>query len=266
MSGEEDMTINNFIENQSLDILTKLPVGEVMHERDEAGHVVRLEIWGIEGLCLDYFPEQICGLTFMKKLIFCGHTLERFPECILSLTSLEVLDISDNKILEIPPLIKHFPKLNVFYMADKLLEVPRRNLLECLDINFFKEKVSVNFVMSEFKKFEIEERAEWEELERKFATQQERKSVVYPPKELLKPPQNCPLMILWMLDLNYYWKWADFITDPVNMNPHLLHKYISFLSVAHLIRKVSRGTYLITNLGKKKLNQLLIEEKKEKEV
>lgn len=132
------MKSNHLSEVQFLEVLETFPIDSFDYDFDKEGHIISLNISGSEELHLDYFPEQICELGLLQELVFSGHSIRRVPECLKKLTNLIILDLSDNKLQKLPLLINYLPNLKEFFLADKILNIPHRNLLTCLNIESLK--------------------------------------------------------------------------------------------------------------------------------
>jgi predicted transcriptional regulator len=59
-----------------------------------------------------------------------------------------------------------------------------------------------------------------------------------------------------MLNNNDHYSWSDFKSDSVNLNPATLSKYLKVLTYMRCVYKVSKGYYMITTMGKKRLSEI----------
>ena len=250
------------------------------YEIDNEGHVSQLHIYEFGKFSINFFPVTICELKFLWDLTFQHQNIRNIPECIRKLINLErlslsynnlrdipkaiqelrnlaYLDLSYNKILEIPTFVKNLPKLNQLYLADEELNVPYRNVFDCLDIADLKENLSLKALSELFMELEKKEQTEWENLNRKFNEQKEPLTIIYPPKEILNTlpnkSRNFEYIILWMLGNNFVCGWLDFKSDPLNISRATLSKYLSILTTNRYVCKVKKGYYMITISGRRRL-------------
>ena len=59
-----------------------------------------------------------------------------------------------------------------------------------------------------------------------------------------------------MLNNNFSCEWVDFKNEPLKMSPAIISKYLGWLSKKRNILKVSKPYYMITELGRKRLNEI----------
>lgn len=268
-----------------LALLEKLidPNDYVNYEIDNEGHVVQLLIYESYEVSMDLLPIPICELKFLQELTFQSQNIRKIPECIRNLTNLErlsldynnirdfpkaieelknltYLDLSYNKIQEIPAFVNELTQLNYLYLADEELNVPHRNVFDCLDIADLKENLSLKGLSELFAELEKKEQLEREKLTRIFNERQEPWNIIYPPKETLHSFTNkskkFEFVVLWMLTNNFSCEWLDFKEEPLNMSPATLSKYLKFLAERLYILKVSKTSYMIMELGKRRLREI----------
>ena len=196
----------------------------------------------------------------MQILSFRNQNLATIPTCIKNLTYLEKLDLSYNEIREIPNFVKELTQLTELYLADEELNVPHRNIFDCLNIADIKENISLKALSELFAELEKKEQTEREELTRKFNEKKELSTIIYPPSEilsnLLSKPRDFEYIILWMLGNNFACGWSDFKSDPLNISPATLSKYLLILITNGYVCKVSKGYYMITTTGRKRLRKI----------
>ena len=230
------------------------------YEIDDEGHIIRLDVFGSDEFYIGVFPQQICELRFLRELYFPNQGIRIFPECIKNLTNLKTLDLSDNKMQDIPAFVKKLPHLKELYLADKEVNMSHRNVFEFIDVADIKENLSVKKMHEIFKELYNKEQTERENLTRKLNEQKEPLAIIYPPKEILSTPPETPrnfeYSILWMLNNNLACGWPDFKKDPVNISQATLSKYLSLLVYNRYVYRVSKGYYMITESGKRRLSEI----------
>ena len=264
-----------------LEILTESEI--LGYEINDEGRIILLPIFGSDDSYIGIFPEQICDLKFLQILYFRNQNAKSIPECIKKLSYLEKLDLSYNdlenfpnaihelknltnldlsynKIRELPHFVKELTHLKQLYLADEELNVPHRNVFDCVDIANLKEDLSLRAISELFKELEKKEQTEREALTMKFSEQKEPGTIIYPSKEILSVPPKTPrkfeYIILWMLYNNDICSWSDFKSDPINLSPATLSKYLSLLLDMRNIYKVSKGYFVISESGKKRLREI----------
>jgi len=230
------------------------------YEINDEGRIILLPIFGSDDSYIGIFPEQIYDLKFLQILYFRNQNAKSIPECIKKLSYLEKLDLSYNKIRELPYFVKELTHLKQLYLANDELKVPHRNVFDCLDIAELKENLSLKALSELFAKLEKKEQTEREELTIKFSEQKEPVQIIYPSKEILNTFQNkfrkIQYSILWMLNNNVACGWSDFKSDPVNISQAILSKYLSLFAERRDIYKVTKGYYMITKMGKKRISEI----------
>jgi len=253
------------------------------YETNNEGYITFLPLFGSDNSCVGVFPEQICDLKFLYVLYFSQQNIRSIPKCVKNLTylkkldlsynnlekvpneiqelkNLTFLDLSFNKIQELPTFVKELTHLNQLYLADEELNVPHRNVFDCLNVADLEENLSLKALSELFAKLEKKEQTERKELTKKFSEQKELSAIIYPPREilntLLNKPRNFEYVMLWMLGNNFACGWRDFKSDPVNISQATLSKYLSILIANNYAYRVSKGYYIITESGRRRLNKI----------
>lgn len=251
----------------------------MVYTLNEKGYITRVNAEHPELPKIGFFPEQLCSLTHLTELTLVDQNISEIPECIKNLTNLRQLslddndiklipnaikelknliklDLSYNKIRELPLFIKELPHLKQMFLADKELNLPHINILDLPDISNLEENLSLKRLSEIYAKVKKERQIEREILLNKFNEQRETTPTIYPPLEILFSPKNFAHIILWMLGNNFACVWADFKKEPINMSPATLSKYLSFLSQGNYIYKISKGAYMITESGRRRLSKI----------
>lgn len=149
------MVSKQFSEDQIIKILRdlQLEVDNFDYDLNKENHICSLYMSGEEFYKIGYFPKEICELKFLKELIFTNQNINSVPECLIRLTELCKLDLSDNKIKELPPFIGEFPNLKNLFVANRLYNLPKRNLLEFIELSDFKCGMSLKEVSERYEEY-----------------------------------------------------------------------------------------------------------------
>lgn len=256
------------------------PENLVNHRFDEEGRVFELHLLGGGEVSIGIFPQQLCKLLFLRDLTLTNQNISTIPSCIRNFTNLKRLnlsgnnitnfptgieglknltyiDLSYNKIQELPAYLKNLSNLQQLYLANKELNVPHRNVFECLDISNLKENLSLKTLSEEFAELEKKEQAEREALTKKFNEREEPWKIIYPSKEMLSSfltkSAKFEFIILWMLNNNFSCEWVDFKNEPLNISPATISYYLNWLSKKRYAFKVENESYMITESGRTRL-------------
>lgn len=75
------------------------------------------------GMALGDFPEYICEIHEIKKLILWGNQLQELPDCWKKMTQLISLNLAENAIKEIPPSFNHLQELKHLFLHKNQLQI-----------------------------------------------------------------------------------------------------------------------------------------------
>jgi len=236
-----------------------------LYTLNDYGHVISLRIKNFDDLYgdgpLGRITEEICSLSSLEYLYLIGQNISYIHGRIKNLKKLVILDLWANPVVKIPHEILELNNLKAFYLSGSNSILPHINLLPYMKDIKFEKTLEIGEIWQLIQTdLNEKEQAEREKLTKKFNEQREQPTVIYPPKEILNTllikSRNFEYVILWMLGNNFVCGWFDLKSNPLNISRATLSKYLTILTHKFYTCKVSKGYYMITVSGRKRLQEL----------
>lgn len=247
---------------------------------NDNGHIIGLRLSNYDDRHgpLGYITEDICSLTSLEYLYLVSQNISIIPAKIKELTKLALLDLLSNPIAVIPHELIELSSLKAFYFSGENSIIPYINVLPFLKTVKFKGNLEIGKLwhviqddldtkkkceiaeLNKERKIQEQKQKQQEELNEKLSELKVPKIIKYPPKEILfsklEENRDFEYVILWMLFNNDYCTWSELKSKPLNISQATLSKYLSLLVDNRYVYKVTKGYYVITESGKRRLSEI----------